>query len=148
MEYVGVHMLPAQCQDDLGPRCWTRRASLIQFYAFPRFDKYVLFIFQMLTGRGFRPFGFGLVNTQLSSLLPHAVQRRGASDQEISGQVYEEIGKGSQKELDIIGLWCRTGEGHWLLSSSQWPLSFRFLSFISKSLFSTWFTDRGQHVRS
>lgn len=48
-------MLPAQCQDDLGPgaeHAGRGYASLIQFYTFPRFDKSVPFNSQMLTDRG------------------------------------------------------------------------------------------------
>lgn len=56
-------MLPARCQDDLGPgarHAGRRYASLIQFYTFPRFDKSVPFSSQMLTDRGLWTSVFGL----------------------------------------------------------------------------------------
>lgn len=59
----GVRMLPAQCQDDLGPgagHAGRRYASLIQFYTFPRFDKSVPFSSQILTDRGLWTSVFGL----------------------------------------------------------------------------------------
>lgn len=84
----GSNMLPAQCQDNLDPRCqcaWRGYGSLIQFYTFPRFDKTVPFTSKILTDRSL----WTLVLDWFGSL--QCDTGTGGRGRRISGQVKKKV---------------------------------------------------------